>query len=307
MNNINENNDSINNKDSVLPPVVEFRDVSKVWNPGTPKAYTALEHLSFCIEDIPGKGEFITILGPSGCGKSTMLNLLAGFQEVFPPTTGEILVRGKRIERSGIDRGMVFQKYSSFPHLTVLRNVAFGMDINKKKLGLSDSEIYERSMDWINKVGLAGHENKYPHQLSGGQQQRVALARTLVLKPRIILMDEPFSALDEPTRLEMQRLVVELWDEVDATVLLVTHSIIEAVYLGDRVWLFSHAPGRIAAEFNDVPQPIPGEHPLIMQGEKKFLDAVEEVSEVFRKIEKEKLMKAVEKSENNGNSVKEKV
>ena len=94
MNNINENNDSVNNKDTALPPVVEFRDVSKVWNPGTPKAYTALEHLNFCIQDIPGKGEFITILGPSGCGKSTMLNLLAGFQEVFPPTTGEILVRG---------------------------------------------------------------------------------------------------------------------------------------------------------------------------------------------------------------------
>jgi len=271
-----------------LPPVVEFRDVSKGWDIGTPKEFMALEHLSFCIEDLPSKGEFITILGPSGCGKSTMLNLLAGFQEVFPPTSGEILVRGKPVEEPGIDRGMVFQKYSSFPHLTVLQNVAFGMEINKKKLGFPDEEIYESSMAWIKKVGLAGHENKYPHQLSGGQQQRVALARTLVLKPRIILMDEPFSALDEPTRLEMQRLVTDLWEEVEATVLLVTHSIIEAVYLGDRVWLFSHGPGRIQHEFNDIPQPEPGTNPLEKQTQKEFLEAVERVSEVFRKIEKEK-------------------
>ena len=271
-----------------LAPVVEFRDVSKGWNIGTPGEFKALEHLSFKIGDIPGKGEFITVLGPSGCGKSTMLNLLAGFQEVFPPTTGEILVRGKPIERPGIDRGMVFQKYSSFPHLTVLQNVAFGMRINRKTMAFSDEEMLERSMEWITKVGLAGHEYKYPHQLSGGQQQRVALARTLVLKPRLILMDEPFSALDEPTRLEMQRLVVDLWDEVEATVLLVTHSIIEAVYLGDRVWLFSHAPGRIQEEITDVPHPVPGAHPMEMQGQKEFLETVERVSGVFRAIEKEK-------------------
>jgi NitT/TauT family transport system ATP-binding protein len=271
-----------------LPPVVEFRDVSKGWDIGTPREFKALEHLSFKIEDIPGKGEFITVLGPSGCGKSTMLNLLAGFQEVFPPTTGEILVRGRPIEQPGIDRGMVFQKYSSFPHLTVLQNVTFGMRINRKTMEFSDEEMLERSMEWITKVGLAGHEYKYPHQLSGGQQQRVALARTLVLKPRIILMDEPFSALDEPTRLEMQRLVVDLWDEVEATVLLVSHSIIEAVYLGDRVWLFSHAPGRIQKEITDVPHPVPGAHPMEMQGQKGFLETVERVSEVFRAIEKEK-------------------
>lgn len=287
-------NDETKNTLHTLPPVVEFRDVSKGWNIGTPKEFKALEHLSFRIEDIPSKGEFITVLGPSGCGKSTMLNLLAGFQEVFPPTSGEILVRGKPVKEPGIDRGMVFQKYSSFPHLTVLKNVTFGMEINKKKMGFSDEEIYESSMAWITKVGLAGHENKYPHQLSGGQQQRVALARTLVLKPRIILMDEPFSALDEPTRLEMQRLVVDLWDEVEATVLLVTHSIIEAVYLGDRVWLFSHAPGRIKEEITDIPDPVPGAHPLERQTDKGFLESVERVSEVFRRIEKERPAKKTE-------------
>ncbi|MCP4147196.1 MAG: ABC transporter ATP-binding protein [bacterium] len=284
-------NITLDPSENPLPPVVEFRDVSKVWGLGTSREFTAIKDMNFCIDDIPGVGEFITILGPSGCGKSTVLNLLAGFREVFPPTTGEILVRGEVIDRPGIDRGMVFQKYSSFPHLTVLKNVAFGMEINQKKLGLTDKDIYDRSMQWIEKVGLGGHHYKYPHQLSGGQQQRVALARTLVLKPRIILMDEPFSALDEPTRLEMQRLVVELWEEVEATVMLVTHSIIESVYLGDRVWLFSHAPGRIQEEFNDIPSPEVGVHPLEVQNEKGFLDQVERVSEAFRRIEKEKLVK----------------
>ena len=165
------------------PPIVEFKNVSKVWNPGTPRECVAVKDLSFSIPDLPGKGEFITILGPSGCGKSTALNLLAGFQEVFPPTTGEILVRGEQVTGPGVDRGMVFQKYSSFPHLTVFRNISFGLDINRKKLGLSRQEIDSQVEGWIKKVGLTGHENKYPHQLSGGQQQRVALARTLSLKP----------------------------------------------------------------------------------------------------------------------------
>jgi len=271
-----------------LPPVVEFRNVNKIWNPGTKREFKALENLNFRIDDLPSKGEFIAILGPSGCGKSTALNLLAGFQEVFPPTSGEILVRGVPVTAPGMDRGMVFQKYSSFPHLTVYKNVRFGLDLNKKKLNLSDDEISSQAHEWIAKVGLSGHENKYPHQLSGGQQQRVALARTLVMKPRIILMDEPFSALDEPTRLEMQRLIVELWTEVEATVFLVTHSIMEGVYLGDRVWLFSKAPGTIAAEFKDVPIPEPGEHPLKAQARKEFQECVDRVSDAFRKIEQDK-------------------
>jgi NitT/TauT family transport system ATP-binding protein len=268
-----------------LPPVVEFKDVSKVWNPGTPRECVAVKDLNFSIPDVPDKGEFITILGPSGCGKSTALNLLAGFQEVFPPTTGEILVRGQRVTGPGIDRGMVFQKYSSFPHLTVFQNISFGLNINRQKLDLSREAIDSQVEGWIEKVGLKGHEYKYPHQLSGGQQQRVALARTLALKPRIILMDEPFSALDEPTRMDMQRLVVDLWDEIQATVFLVTHSIIEAVYLGDRVWIFSQGPGKIAKEFLDIPIPQPGVHPLETQQSKEFLDVVDEVASDFQIIE----------------------
>jgi NitT/TauT family transport system ATP-binding protein len=266
-------------------PVVEFRDVSKIFNPGTPKSFTALEHLSFSIEDFPDRGEFIGIVGPSGCGKSTFLNLLAGFKEVSPPTSGEILVRGKPIRGPGIDRGMVFQKYSSFPHLSVLQNVRFGMDINRKRLGLEEKEIEASARDWIRKVGLEGHEVKYPHQLSGGQQQRVAIARCLALKPRILLMDEPFSALDEPTRLEMQKLLVDIWAEVEATVFLVTHSITEAVYLGDRVWIFSRAPGRICSEFRDVPLPQPGESPLEAQERPEFQAVVQRVADEFRAVD----------------------
>jgi len=266
-------------------PIVEFRDVSKVWNPGTRLEYKALEHLSFSIADLPNKGEFIAIIGPSGCGKSTALNLLAGFQGVHPPTSGQILVRGEPVKGPGKDRGMVFQKYSSFPHLTVLRNVRIGLEFNRAELGLSEAQINNEALDWIGRVGLRGHEHKYPYQLSGGQQQRVAIARTLILKPHIILMDEPFSALDEPTRIDMQQLIVALWTEVQATVLIVTHSIIEAVYLGDRVWIFTPAPGRIAKEITDVPLPIAGESPLKMQKGREFQAVVDRVADIFQKIE----------------------
>jgi len=265
--------------------VVEFKNVSKIFNPGTKLEYKALDNLTFCIDDLPGRGEFITILGPSGCGKSTALNLLAGFHGVFPPTSGEILVRGKPISTPGKDRGMVFQKYSSFPNLTVLKNVRFGLELNQKELGISNGEIETRAREWIAKVELGGHENKYPHQLSGGQQQRVAIARTLVLKPKILLMDEPFSALDEPTRLEMQRLLVDLWVELEATVFFVTHLISEAVYLGDRLWLFSKAPGKITREFKNLPTPIPGVAPMKIQETLEFKNVVAGVAEVFMQIQ----------------------
>jgi NitT/TauT family transport system ATP-binding protein len=270
---------------AVTPPVAEFRQVSKIWNPGTPRAPTAIQDVTFSIPDLHGRGEFVTIIGPSGCGKSTVLNLLAGFQGVHPPSSGEILVRGEPIRGPGRDRGMVFQKYSSFPHKTVLGNVRLGLEINRASLGLSEPQIEECAREWIAKVGLSGHEEKYPHQLSGGQQQRVALARTLVVKPRIILMDEPFSALDEPTRLEMQRMVLALWREVEATVLLVTHSIAEAVYLGDRIWIFTPSPGRIGKEFGAIPAFDPQLPPAEVQKSAPFLAVVEEVAGEFRVFE----------------------
>jgi ABC-type nitrate/sulfonate/bicarbonate transport system ATPase subunit len=269
------------------PPVVEFRNVSKVWNQGTPRETVALKDLNFCIADLHEKGEFISIIGPSGCGKSTALNLLAGFQEFFPPTSGEILVRGKPITGPGKDRGMIFQKYSSFPHLTALENVCFGLNLNKQALNLTDKQINDTALDWLDKVGLKGHEHKRPHQLSGGQQQRVAIARTLAIKPRIILMDEPFSALDEPTRIDMQRLIVDLWEEIEATIFLVTHSIAEAVYLGDRVWIFGKNSGRIEAEFTELPYATPGVSPLSIQQSQEFQRTVEQIAQAFRNCEKD--------------------
>ncbi len=270
-------------------PVVEFRGVTKVFNPATPRAFKALDELSFKIDDVPGYGEFIAILGPSGCGKSTMLNLIAGFPEVSPPTTGQVLVRGEPVSGPGRDRGMIFQRYSSFPHKTVAENVRFGLELNAGELNHSAAERRDLARSWIERVGLAPHTDKYPHQLSGGQQQRVAIARSLVLKPKIILMDEPFSALDEPTRLDMQELILELWSEVEATVFLVTHSVAEAVYLGDRVWLFSPAPGRIARELNSQIPRTRGLTPFEAQNRPEFKRAVEEVTAAFQAITREPL------------------
>ncbi|MCB1054285.1 MAG: ABC transporter ATP-binding protein [Acidobacteria bacterium] len=270
-----------------VPAVVEFRGVEKTFNPGTPDAYTALKDLEFRVDDLPSVGEFIAIVGPSGCGKSTALNLIQGFPDVYPPTRGEVLVRGQRVGGPGRDRGMIFQRYSSFPNRTVLRNVTFGLELNREDLGLSRPEMDRIAREWIARVGLEGHEHKYPHQLSGGQQQRVAIARTLVLKPRILLMDEPFSALDEPTRFEMQRLITGLWREIEATVFVVTHSIAEAVYLGDRLWIFTPPPGRIGRAFNDILPPTHGIDPVDAQTSQQFKDAVDEVVEAFHELQGE--------------------
>ncbi len=268
-----------------LPPVVEFRgDVSMTFNKGTSKAYTAIHHVNFRIDDLPGRGEFIALVGPSGCGKSTLLNLIAGFPAYVPPTTGEVLVRGVPVSGPGRDRGMIFQRYSSFPHRTVLQNVTFGLDIHRGELDLTKDSMNDMAMEMIKKVGLSGHEYKYPSQLSGGMQQRVAIARTLILKPSIILMDEPFSALDEPTRIGMQRLIVDLWNDIHATVFIVTHSITEAVYLGDRVWIFTKGPGTIAVEVKDLIPPSQGVDPLEIQEKPEFKAALEAVAHEFKKV-----------------------
>jgi NitT/TauT family transport system ATP-binding protein len=258
------------------PPVVEFRNVAVRY--GT---FAALEDVSCTIPYEPNRGHFITLIGPSGCGKSTMLNLLAGFLQ---PTEGEVLVNGRPVQGPGRDRGMIFQQYSSFPHLTVLENVLFGLHINKRELGIDKPSLRMRAEVMINHVGLADHIKKYPHQLSGGQQQRVAIARSLVMEPQILLMDEPFSALDEPTRLEMQELVVGLWHRIHPTIFCITHSITEAVYLGDRVWIFTPAPGQIAYDIQDAIPPTAGVPPLVAQERVEFKNAVYVVTEAFRRV-----------------------
>jgi NitT/TauT family transport system ATP-binding protein len=202
------------------------------------------------VEDAPNIGELVTIVGPSGCGKSTLLRILAGLKPHFPATTGEVLVLAKPVLEAGPDRGLVDQKYSLLPHLNVMDNVAFGLRLR----GVSRSERRDRACDWIKKVGLEGCEKKYPSELSGGMQQRVAIASTLILQPRILLMDEPFGALDPGIRLRMQELLIELWKEQQSTVFLVTHSVEEAVYLGDRVFLMAPKPGRLV-DILKVPRP----------------------------------------------------
>jgi len=265
------------------PAVVEFRDVTKTFNPGAKNAFTAMKDVSFVVEDYPGEGEFVTIVGPSGCGKSTVLRMIAGLEPHFPPTSGTVTVKGKLVEGPGADRGMVFQSYTSFDNRTVLDNVAFGLECR----GVPKEKRYEAAHHWIERVGLSidNDQCKYPHELSGGMRQRVAIARTLILAPRIILMDEPFGALDPTTRLHMQDLLVNLWRDVQATVFFVTHSISEAVYLGDRCFVFSSSPGTILKEL-EVPRP---DRPAAqMQRESSFQQTVYELQNLIERLEEGK-------------------
>jgi ABC-type nitrate/sulfonate/bicarbonate transport system ATPase subunit len=251
------------------PPVVEFKNVTKTYNAGKPNAFTAIKDISFVVSDKPGVGEFVGVLGPSGCGKSTILKLIAGLEPQHPPTSGVVAFLGKSVFGPGADRGMVFQDYTSFDHRTVLDNITFGLECHGVPRKIRD----EMGRHWIEQVGLdvKGDQNKYPHELSGGMRQRVAIARSLILRPRVILMDEPFGALDPQTRLNMQDLLVDLWRKVQASVFFVTHSIEEAVYLGDRVFVLSSSPGTLAREI-EVESP---DRPAAeMQREQRFQDTV---------------------------------
>lgn len=264
----------------MLNHVVEFKNVSKTYNFGRHDAFTAVQNVSFVVEDIPDEGEFIAILGPSGCGKSTILRMIAGLQPQHPCTSGEVLVDGKVVSGPGPDRGMVFQDYTSFDNRTVLDNVAFGLECQ----GVSRPERYAAAREWIARVGLdvKSDQDKYPHELSGGMRQRVAIARTLILRPRIILMDEPFGALDPHTRMQMQDLLVELWREVQATVFFVTHSIEESVYLGDRVFILSRSPGTILHQLAVEP---PNRPALQMQREPAFQETVFQIRDILEELE----------------------
>lgn len=228
------------------PHVVEFRNVTKKYNAGTAREFTAIRNVTFKVEDLVGVGELVAIIGPSGCGKSTLLKLIAGLEPQHPPTSGEVLVFNEPVTGPTADRGMIFQEYTAFDNRTVLDNVAFGLECR----GMARGERHELAVEWIARVGLNPSRDalKYPHQLSGGMRQRVAIARSLILNPRIVLMDEPFGALDPMTRLRMQDLLIGLWAKTEATVFFVTHSIEEAVFLGDRIYLFSNAPGTIIEE-----------------------------------------------------------
>ena len=234
---------------------IEIRDVSLVYQ--TPSGpVDGLRDVSFDMR----KSEFLCIVGPSGCGKSTMLNIIAGF---LSPTSGEIRISGKVVTGYGLDRGVVFQDFAQlFPWRTALKNVAFGLEMK----GLPKAECREIALRQLKLVKLEKFAHSYPHHLSGGMQQRVAIARALAYNPAVLLMDEPFAALDAMTRDEMQRLLAEVWRETAKTVIYVTHNVAEAVYLADRVIVMTPHPGTVKADLA-IPLPRPRD-PLSVE----FLD-----------------------------------
>jgi len=195
---------------------------------------TALKDINFKTH----RREFVCVIGPSGCGKSTLIRTLAGLES---PSGGEVLLNGKPVFEPGPDRGMVFQGYTLFPWLTVKKNVMFGLEMQGHSKATAESE----AMDWIELVGLGQFADSYPHQLSGGMKQRVAIARALANKPRILLMDEPFGALDAQTRGKMQANLMEIWRNIDITVLFITHDLDEAIYLADRILVLKAHPGEV--------------------------------------------------------------
>jgi NitT/TauT family transport system ATP-binding protein len=193
--------------------------------------------------------EFLCVVGPSGCGKSTLARILAGLEE---RTAGDVLLEGKPVAGPGSDRGMVFQGYTLFPWLTVKNNVKFGLEIN----GHGPVECERQALQWLQLVGLEKFAGAYPHQLSGGMKQRVAIVRALATQPRILLMDEPFGALDAQTRCRMQAHLLEIWKKIDITIVFITHDLEEAIFLADRILVLSAHPGQVQ-ELIEVPVPRP--------------------------------------------------
>jgi NitT/TauT family transport system ATP-binding protein len=225
------------------PPKLRVKNLSVTYINRDGVGTEAVRDVSFDVEDKPDAGEVVVFLGPSGCGKSTILKAVAG---LLVPTAGEILMDGKPVEGVGRERGMVFQAYTSFGWLTVRDNVEYGLKLQ----GVATSERHERSQKYLKSVGLSEFADRYPKDLSGGMKQRVAIARTLINGPRIILMDEPFGALDPQTRWGMQGLLLDVSRSEDPTILFVTHDVSEAVYLADTVYVLSARPARLLHRVN---------------------------------------------------------
>ena len=230
----------------IVDVLVEALGVSKVFRSARAgRDVTAIECIDLAVAD----GEFVSVLGPSGCGKSTFLFMIAGFEA---PTSGHLTVGGEPVTRPGPDRGVVFQEYALFPWLTVLDNVAYGM----REQGVPRRERERIARRYVAQVGLDGFADRRPLELSGGMRQRVALARVLAIRPRILLMDEPFGALDEQTRFLLQESLLSIWESEKKTVVFVTHSIEEAVFLSDRVVVMTARPGRVKDVVAvDLPRP----------------------------------------------------
>ncbi|TCM61192.1 NitT/TauT family transport system ATP-binding protein [Acinetobacter calcoaceticus] len=216
--------------------VIDIENLSLYFGQGE-KRFQALNQLNLHIKS----GEFVCVLGPSGCGKSTLLSALAGHLSIY---TGVLMVDAEIISKPHPDRGLVFQHHTLFPWKSVIENIAFGL----KMKGMSHTERLKQAQNMIKLIGLTGFEQKFPAELSGGMQQRVEIARVLINQPHVLLMDEPFGALDAQTRIQMQQLLLEIWQDIQTTVLFITHDIDEALLIADRVLIMSHRPGRIIEE-----------------------------------------------------------
>ncbi|MGK0239593.1 MAG: NitT/TauT family transport system ATP-binding protein [Candidatus Pelagisphaera sp.] len=232
--------EKLNQRETIL----EIKDLTKTFE-SNDGIVTALNKISFQAR----RREFVCVIGPSGCGKSTFIRILAGLET---PTSGQVLLDGKAVSDPGPDRGMVFQGYTLFPWLTVKDNVMFGLTMS----GHGSTSAGSQAMQWIDLVGLSKFANAYPNQLSGGMKQRVAIARALANQPRILLMDEPFGALDAQTRAQMQSYLLQIWKNVDITILFITHDLDEAIYLADRILVLKAHPGEVE-EIIEVPVPRP--------------------------------------------------
>ena len=252
-------------ENTTLPDIVELKKINMIYEDAFGHKNHVIKDLDLLIEDKPGQGQFVVVLGLSGCGKSTVLRFICGLQK---PTSGEVLIKGvPRTDKIRI--GMVFQQYSSYPWLSVLDNVALGLMYK----GVEKKERHAKAMEMIKLVGLEGHEKKYAQYpiLSGGQLQRVAIARSLANDPEILLMDEPFGALDLNTRLQMQDLLCDIWTKLKSTIIFVTHDLPEAVYLGDDIYIMRANPGMIVEKIDTG---LPLERDKAIKRTSKFMDKV---------------------------------
>ena len=239
------------------------------------RGVTALESIDLTVRE----GEFAALVGPSGCGKSTFLYIVAGFEKA---TSGKIEIGGRVVTKPGPDRGIVFQEYVLFPWLTVAQNITFGLDIQKK----DKSACTARCRELLEITGLTGFEHHYPHTLSGGMQQRVAIARALAYEPEVLLMDEPFGALDAQTKRRMIEDFIRIWESLNKTVLFVTHSVEEALMLADTIFLFSFRPSRIKETFSvELPRPRNMSDPGFVKIQERILHSLDDEVEKMMRLE----------------------
>lgn len=257
---------NLTNRDDSRPVRVKVDNVKKIYN-GRNGEMVALNGVTLDIHD----NEFICVVGPSGCGKSTLLNIIAGLLE---PTSGAVYCDGKEVKGTGTDRGVVFQQYALFPWLTVKKNVMFALEMR----GIKGKEAEEQAMKYLQMVQLEKFADHYPKELSGGMKQRVAIARALANSPEVLLMDEPFSALDPQTKADMQLLMRQIWQVEKPTVLFVTHDIEEAVFLSSKIYVLTSRPGTVKKE---IPVYLPYDRVLSLKDTEAFIKLRKEVNSLI--------------------------